>query len=145
MTDQKDNIRMLNEIVQNTEMGKNTLEELMGLTQDRELKAEMLRQQKRYREINQEAHTALAALGQRAKGQSHLAKMNVSMGIRAKTMRDKSTRNIAAMLAQGTDQGVMDCLKAQEDYPGASAGAKNLTSQLLGFQRQAQERWRSFI
>ena len=47
MTDQKQNIEMLNEVVQNTELGKNTLEELMTLTQDRELKAEMCRQQKR--------------------------------------------------------------------------------------------------
>lgn len=145
MTDDKQNVEMLNELVQNTEMGKNTLEELMTLTQDQALKAEMLRQQKRYRELNQEAHTALAALGQRAKGQSMMAKMNVSMGIRAKTMRDKSTRNIAQMLAEGSGQGVVDCLKAQEDYPLASAGAKNLTRELLGFQRQAEEKWRSFI
>ena len=102
MTDQKQNIEMLNEVVQNTEMGKNTLEELMTMTRDQALKAEMLRQQKRYRELNQEAHTALAALGQQAKGQSMMAKMNVSMGIRAKTMRDKSTRNIAEMLAEGS-------------------------------------------
>ncbi len=145
MTDQKQNIEMLNEVVQNTEMGKNTLEELMTMTRDQALKAEMLRQQKRYRELNQEAHTALAALGQQAKGQSMMAKMNVSMGIRAKTMRDKSTRNIAEMLAEGSGQGVIDCLKAQEDYPQASEGAKDLTRQLLGFQRQAEEKWRSFI
>lgn len=35
---------MLQEIVQNTEMGKNTLDELMGLTHDQKLKDEMLRQ-----------------------------------------------------------------------------------------------------
>ena len=32
---QNDNESMLQEVVQNTEMGKNTLEELMGLTHDR--------------------------------------------------------------------------------------------------------------
>ena len=31
---QSDNEKMLQEIVQNTEMGKNTLDELMGLTHD---------------------------------------------------------------------------------------------------------------
>lgn len=145
MQEKNDNIRMLDEVVQNTELGKNTLAELMELTHDPALKAEMVRQQRRYREINQDAHTALAALGVQAKGQSHMAKMNVSMGIRAKTMRDKSTAHIAEMLAQGSSQGVMDCLKAQQNYPHASAGAKSLTDQLLGFQRQAEEKWRAFL
>lgn len=39
-----DNEAMLQEIVQNTEMGKNTLDELMGLTYDQKLKDEMMRQ-----------------------------------------------------------------------------------------------------
>ena len=41
---QSDNEKMLQEIVQNTEMGKNTLDELMGLTYDQKLKDEMMRQ-----------------------------------------------------------------------------------------------------
>ena len=46
---QSDNEKMLQEIVQNTEMGKNTLDELMGLTHDQKLKDEMLRQKREYR------------------------------------------------------------------------------------------------
>ncbi len=38
---QSDNEKMLQEIVQNTEMGKNTLDELMSLTHDQKLKDEM--------------------------------------------------------------------------------------------------------
>ena len=44
-----DNEAMLQEIVQNTEMGKNTLDELMGLTYDQKLKDEMMRQKNEYR------------------------------------------------------------------------------------------------
>ena len=65
-----DNEAMLQEIVQNTEMGKNTLDEMMGLTHDQKLKDEMLRQRKEYRRINQQAHNALDAIGAEAKGQS---------------------------------------------------------------------------
>ena len=52
---QSDNEKMLQEIVQNTEMGKNTLDELMGLTHDQKLKDEMLRQKREYRRLNQAA------------------------------------------------------------------------------------------
>ena len=59
---QSDNEKMLQEIVQNTEMGKNTLDEMLGLTRDQRLKNEMMRQKNEYRRLNQQAHTALAAL-----------------------------------------------------------------------------------
>ena len=39
----RDNEAMLQEVAQNTEMGKNTLDELMGLTHDQALKDEMMR------------------------------------------------------------------------------------------------------
>ena len=108
----RDNEAMLQEVAQNTEMGKNTLDELMGLTHDQALKDEMMRQRNEYRRLNQKAHTALDAIGCEAKGQTPAARMGVSMGIRTRTMLDKSTRNLATMLAEGTGQGVLDCKRA---------------------------------
>ena len=140
-----DNEKMLQEIVQNTEMGKNTLDELMGLTHDQRLKDEMMRQKREYRRLNQQAHTALDAIGAEAKGQSAAARMSVSMGIRTRTMLDKSTRNLATMLAEGSGQGVMDCKRAETDYPQASPGAQKLNQELCDFQTQAEQTWREFI
>ena len=140
-----DNEAMLQEIVQNTEMGKNTLDEMMGLTRDQQLKDEMLRQKREYRRINQAAHTALDAIGAQARGQSAAARMSVSMGIRTRTMMDKSTRNLATMLAEGSGQGVMDCKRAETDYPQASPGAHRLMQELCDFQTRAEQTWRSFI
>ena len=142
---QNDNEKMLQEIVQNTEMGKNTLDELMGLTHDQRLKDEMMRQKREYRRINQAAHTALDAIGAQARGQSAANRMSVSMGIRTRTMLDKSTRNIATMLAEGSSQGVLDCKRAETDYPLASPGAHKLMQELCDFQTQAETTWREFI
>lgn len=142
---QADNEAMLQEVVQNTELGKNTLEEIMGLTHDQALKDEMMRQRNAYRRLNQKAHTALDAIGCEAKGQSAAARMGVSMGIRTRTMLDKSTRNLATMLAEGSGQGVMDCKRAETDYPQASPGARKLMQQLCAFQEQAEQTWRGFL
>ena len=142
---QSDNEKMLQEIVQNTEMGKNTLDELMGLTRDQPLKDEMLRQKREYRRINQAAHTALEAIGGLAQPQRAAARMSVSMGIRTRTMLDKSTRNLATMLAEGSGQGAMDCKRAERDYPEASPGARKLCRELGDFQAQAESTWREFI
>ena len=131
---QADNEAMLQEVVQNTELGKNTLEEIMGLTHDQALKDEMMRQRNAYRRLNQKAHTALDAIGCEAKGQSAAARMGVSMGIRTRTM-----------LAEGSGQGVMDCKRAESDYPLASPGAHRLMQELCDFQTRAEQTWRSFI
>lgn len=144
-TSQTDNEKMLQEIAQNTEMGKNALEEMMSLTHDQRLKDEMMRQKREYRRINQEAHTALDAIGAEAKGQSAAARMSVSMGIRTRTMLDKSSRNLATMLAEGSGQGVLDCKRAESDYPQASPGAQKLNQELCEFQTRAEQTWREFI
>ena len=142
---QTDNEKMLQEIVQNTEMGKNTLDELMGLTHDQKLKDEMMRQKREYRRFNQAAHTALDAIGAEAHGQSAAARMSVSMGIRTRTMMDKSTRNLAEMLTQGSGMGVVDCVKAQKDYPNAAPGTKRLAQRLMEFEEDNRVRLEQFL
>ena len=57
MENQKnDNLNMLEAIVQNTEMGKNTLDQLVPMAENEQFKAELLRQRNIYRQLNQEAH-----------------------------------------------------------------------------------------
>ena len=145
MPQESDNEKMLQEIVQNTEMGKNVLDEMMGLTQDQRLKDEMMRQKRAYRRINQAAHTALDAIGAQAHGQTAAARMSVSMGIRTRTMMDKSPRNLATMLAEGSGQGVLDCKRAETDYPAASPGAQQLCRELADLQAKAEATWREFV
>ena len=71
MENQKnDNLNLLEAVVQNTEMGKNTLEQIVPMTEDAPFKAELLRERNIYRQLNQEAHTAIEACGGTAQGQS---------------------------------------------------------------------------
>ena len=63
-----DNLSLLEAVVQNTEMGKNTLEQIVPMTDDVQFKAELLRERNIYRELNQEAHTAIEACGGTAQG-----------------------------------------------------------------------------
>ena len=77
MENQKnDNLNLLEAVVQNTEMGKNTLEQIVPMTEEPRFKAELLRQRNIYRELNQEALTAITACGGTAQGQSTMAKQH---------------------------------------------------------------------
>ena len=142
---QSDNEKMLQEIVQNTEMGKNTLDELMSLTHDQKLKDEMLRQKREYRRINQAAHTALDAIGAEAHGQSAAARMSVSMGIRTRTMMDKSTRNLATMLAEGSGPGRAGLQARRARLSRGQPRRFKLCHELGAFQSDAEETWRGFV
>ena len=146
MENQKnDNLNLLEAVVQNTEMGKNTLEQIVPMTDDARFKAELLRQQNIYRQLNQEAHTAIAACGGTAQGQSTMAKFNTRMGVAMKTMTDKSTRNLAEMLSEGSSQGVMDCVKSQKDCPDAAPGSKRLMQKLQDFEEDNRIKLEQFL
>ena len=140
---QRQNEALLQAVVRGSEMGKNTLGQLLSMTDDREFKAELYRQQKEYRALNQKAHTALAALGEEAKGQ--WARMATHMGIAAGTLTDRSTHHLAEMLIQGADVGSADCLSAQKDCPKASAGAKQLAGELCRLEQQGAEQLRQYL
>lgn len=144
-TPSNDNQNLLEAVVQNTEMGKNTLEQILPMAQEGLFRAELLRQRNIYRELNQDAHTALAAGGVQAQGQRTMAKLNTKMGISMKTMTDKSTRNLAEMLSEGTSQGVMDCIKSQKDYPNAAPGSKRLAQRLQAFQEDNRIKLEQFL
>lgn len=114
MENQKnDNLNMLEAIVQNTEMGKNTLDQLVPMAEDEQFKAELLRQRNIYRQLNQEAHAAIDACGGSAQGQSAMAKLNTKVSI---------------------GMGVVDCIKSQKDYPDAAPGSKRLMQKLQDFE-----------
>lgn len=140
-----DNLSLLEAVVQNTEMGKNTLEQIVPMTDDVQFKAELLRERNIYRELNQEAHTAIEACGGTAQGQSAMAKLNTRMGIGMKTLTDKSTRNLAEMLSEGSSQGVMDCIKSQKDYPDAAPGSKRLMQKVQDFEEDNRVRLERFL
>ena len=111
-----DNEALLQEVARNTEVGKNAL-----------------------------AHTALAACGARARGQSRMARAAVRMGIQAKARGDRSTRNLAQMLAEGANQGAMDVIKAQRDWPNASTGAKELAGELQRFEEESAQVLKGYL
>ena len=140
MENQKnDNLNLLEAVVQNTEMGKNTLEQIVPMTEDPAFRAELLRERNLYRELNQEA------CGGTAQGQSIMAKLNTKMGIGMKTLTDKSTRNLAEMLSEGSSQGVMDCIKSQKDYPNAAPGSKRLMQKLQDLEEENRLKLEQFL
>lgn len=134
MENQKnDNLNLLEAIVQNTEMGKNTLDQLVPMAEDEQFKrsfcASAISTASSIRRPTPPSTPAAAR-----PGQSAMAKLNTKVSIGMKTITDKSTRNLAEMLTQGSGMGVVDCIKSQKDYPDAAPGSKRLMQRLQDFE-----------
>jgi hypothetical protein len=136
---------LLEAIAENTEMGKNTLEQILKMTDDATLSAELKREQEYYHDANRRAHAAMADIGGCVRGQTKWAKAMTHMGICMETIKDKSTRKLAEMLIEGSNQGVIDCVKAVSDYPQASEQAVALAKELEDFQQDSIRRLKKFL
>ncbi len=140
-----DNEQLLQAVARATESEKNELDELLTLTRDQSLKTEMLRQKREICRIGRQAHTALAALGSAAQGQNAAARMARSMALRTRTMLDKSTRNLAGLLAEEAGRTAAACRRAEDGCPQASAGAQKLSRELAELASGAEQAWRAFL
>ena len=69
--DQMDqSIGLLEAVAENTEMGKNTLDQILKMTDDAPLSEELEREKKAYHEFNQRAHAEMAERGSQVRGQT---------------------------------------------------------------------------
>ena len=139
------NEALLQAVVRGSEMGKNSLDQLLPMAQDPQLRAEMLRQQREYRLLNQRAHTALAALGEEAEGIEPMEKWGARMGIAGRTLLDRSPEHLARLLIQGSTMGQSDCIGAKNDCPEASDGAKQMADDLCRLEEEGAQKLRAFL
>ena len=131
MENQKnDNLNMLEAIVQNTEMGKNTLDQLVPMAEDEQFKAELLRQRNIYRQLNQEAHAAIDACGGSAQGQSAMAKLNTKVSIGHHRQIHPQPRRDAH---PGQRHGRGGLHQIPEGLPGRRAGVEEADAEAAGF------------
>ena len=123
-------VLLLNEVVKNAEMGKNTVTQLLGITDDERLKIHLNRQLSTYEDLSKRANAMLAVEGEQAEGQNAFTKLNAKMGVKIQTIYDKSPRKIAEMLIEGSHVGVTDMTIAIKDAPDANPGAIALAQRL---------------
>ena len=118
--------KLLGAVVKNTQMCQTTLNKLIGITKDAELKKKIHEQLATHEDISNRARAMLAADGCEVKPESAMAKMSAQMGIAMKTMRDASSRNLAQMMIEGNHMGVTAIKEAENANPGAVALAQRL-------------------
>ena len=132
---------MLNFIYQNSQMGVETLNQLIPMIDNEAFKKRIEAQLKEYEQIHEEATKLLNRHGYDEKGIGALEKIMAYLMIDMKTLMDKSSSHIAEMLIQGSNMGIIDAVKRINQYEKeAEKEVTALMKRLLKFEENNVER-----
>lgn len=132
---------LLNFVYQNSQMGVETMNQLLPMVDNEAFKKQVGSQLKEYEKLNQEARGLLNSHGYDEKGISALEKMMAYLMIDFKTLTNKSASHLAEMLIQGSTMGIVDAIKRIRQYEGeVEKDVINLMKRLLKVEEGNVER-----
>ena len=137
---------LLNFIYQNSQMGVETLRQLIEITKDSKFQTYLEGQQREYEAFHKEARERLNAQGMDEKGLTVLEKVRTYLMINFQTMVDDSTSHMAEMLLVGSNMGIIDALKKISEYRNdATKDSLHLMEKLKKFEEDNMESLKVFI
>lgn len=139
------NTELLNFIFQNSQMGVETINQLMGIIEDKEFKSHLNSQLSEYNEINNHARHMLTANGYDEKGLSAFEKIRTYLMINMQTLTDKSTNHIAEMMIIGSNMGIIDAIKRLKQYADAEKDILSLMEKLLKIEENNIKELKAFL
>lgn len=139
------NAELLNFIYQNSQMGVDTLNQLLDITEDEAFKIHLRSELDEYREINTTAKVLLNTNGYDEKGITTLDKIKTYLMINMQTMMDKTTSHIAEMLITGSNMGVVDAIRNIDQYQDAEKDIIALMKKLLKFEEDNIKQLKMFV
>lgn len=139
------NTELLNYIYQNAEMGKDTISQLIDITEDEEFKKLLECQCNEYKHIFDLANQKLEKLNKEGKNLNTLSKISTYIMINLKTLTNKTPSHISEMLIQGSTMGIIDATKRIKDYDNSDEEILQLAKKLLTFEERSIEEYKKFL
>lgn len=139
------NIELLNYIHQNSEMGQNTLNQLIGIVEDNSFKEVLQSQFNEYKKIFDLSEEKIKEQNKEAKEINTFSKISTYMMINLKTLTNKSPSHISEMLIQGSTMGIIDITKKINEYNSANKEILDLADNLLKFEQNNIEELKKFL
>lgn len=139
------NTEMLNFIFQNSQMGVDTIKQLLGIVEDDNFKKYLESQFNEYKEIHSSAQKALNENGKDEKGISTLEKIRTYLMINIQTMTDRTSSHISEMLIIGSNMGIINAVKNLKKYNDAEPSIIELMKRLLRFEEDNVQQLKQFL
>ena len=132
---------LLNFIYQNSQMGVDTIRQLIGVVEDKDLKEHLKTQFQGYEEFHQAAKELLNEHGYDEKGLGIMEKARTYFMINLQTMTDPSVSHIASMLITGSSMGIVEAIQKYRQYEDADPKIRDLMDKLRKFEEYNMEKF----
>lgn len=139
------NSELLNFIYQNTEMGVDSITEILNIIKDEDFKAHLRKQLAGYEKYQSEAKRLLHAHGHDEKGIGMFKKIRTYLMTNIMTLKDPSTSNVAKMLIEGSTMGVTQATQNLNQYEHAEEEIISLLKHLISFEEKNVEELKKFL
>lgn len=140
------NAELLNFIYQNSEMGIETLNQIIEIVENPSLSRQLESQRSAYKQIHKKSKEMLNENGYDEKAISTLEKISAYIMINLKTLTDKSDTHIAEMLIQGSNMGIIDAAKKINEYEdSAEKNIISLMKKLKKFEEENAEKLKAYL
>lgn len=143
--DNKD-IKIVNYIMQNCEMGISSLKKLREMLESNEMQQELSEELKSYKSIYDKASRVNENLHGERTPVSMMQKFMAKMGVKMNVMMDKSDSHIAEMLIQGTNMGIIELNKILNSNPDYSnEEILSILKELLEFEERRINKLKAYL
>ncbi|MEG0546723.1 MAG: hypothetical protein RR552_06000 [Oscillospiraceae bacterium] len=139
------NAELLNFIYQNSEMGVETIKQLLKIANEEKFLSQLNFQLKEYEAINSDAKNLLNQNNFTEKDISAFEKLTTYLMINMKTMTDKSSQRIAEMMIIGSNMGIINAIKNIRKYSNAEKDIVDLMKKLLEFEENNVKALKIFL
>ena len=140
------NAEFLNYVYQNSQMGVDTLQQLMELTDSREFKTVLTQQLQGYEKFHNEARPLLNENGFDEKGLNMFEKIRTYLMVNLQLLSDNSVSRIAKMLIQGSSMGITQAVEKLNRYEReVEKDARRLMTELKDFEEKNVEKLKEFL
>lgn len=139
------NAELLNFIYQNSQMGVDTIKQLMEIVEDENFKNQLKSQFNEYEEIHLAAKKSLNENGYDEKGIGALDKIKTYLMLNLQTLTDKTPSHISEMLIIGSNMGIINAVKNLKKYKDAEAEILKLMKRLLKFEEDNVQQLKEFL
>ncbi|MCR1961517.1 hypothetical protein SAMN04489758_16711 [Thomasclavelia cocleata] len=140
-----DDVKLLNFIYQNSQMGVETIDQLEKIVEDKDFKRYLKEKYEGYCKIHKDAKEKLNSHGYDEKGISSFEKLRTYLMINMQTLTDKSTTHIAEMMMIGSTMGIVSAIRNLNDYSNADNDIIKLMETLKAFEEKSYHDLQVFI
>jgi uncharacterized membrane protein YheB (UPF0754 family) len=111
-----DNITVLNEIYQISEMGKQAISNIIPKVDDENFKKQLINSYENYEEICSKSTTEIMKMGEKPREKNPLSKAMLWGSVNVSTLLDNSPSNIAEMIIKGCHNGMNDLTRTMNQH-----------------------------